>query len=220
MCDLGNARLLPRRHEHQKGQHQQDQAGREALLANSFRRLSSSGKREFRTRPPVPVRRAPGPPAVQCLQHETHLRTDPDHDDQDPPNPADRCLAGLQRRPRRPEHRGERGQRQAASGLQRGRLQVRAGQRRDQVHAGNPSEPILLPLLPCCDDPQDPEAERQRPVARRVLLEAPAVYVPLGVVLELEWVIAASTGSSPSPSAKLSSTCWAYRMSRWSDGKR
>jgi predicted nucleic-acid-binding protein len=40
-----------------------------------------------------------------------------------------------------------------------------------------------------CDDPQDPEAERQRPVARRVVLESPAVYVPLSVVLELEWVM-------------------------------
>lgn len=40
-----------------------------------------------------------------------------------------------------------------------------------------------------CDDPQDPEAERQRPVARRIVLESPAVYVPLSVVLELEWVM-------------------------------
>ncbi len=40
-----------------------------------------------------------------------------------------------------------------------------------------------------CDDPSDPEAERQRPVARRVLLESRAVYVPLTVVLELEWVM-------------------------------
>lgn len=40
-----------------------------------------------------------------------------------------------------------------------------------------------------CDDPSDPEAERQRPVARRVLLESRAVYVPLTVVLEFEWVM-------------------------------
>jgi predicted nucleic-acid-binding protein len=40
-----------------------------------------------------------------------------------------------------------------------------------------------------CDDPQDPEAERQRPVARRVVLESSAVYVALSVVLELEWVM-------------------------------
>lgn len=40
-----------------------------------------------------------------------------------------------------------------------------------------------------CDDPSDPEADRQRPVARRVLLESRAVYVPLTVVLELEWVM-------------------------------
>jgi predicted nucleic-acid-binding protein len=40
-----------------------------------------------------------------------------------------------------------------------------------------------------CDDPEDPEAARQRPAARRVLLESPAVYVPLSVILELEWVM-------------------------------
>ena len=40
-----------------------------------------------------------------------------------------------------------------------------------------------------CDDPGDPEAKRQRPVARRVLFESAAVYVPLTVVLELEWVM-------------------------------
>ena len=40
-----------------------------------------------------------------------------------------------------------------------------------------------------CDDPQDPEAERQRPIARRIVLESSAVYVPLSVVLELEWVM-------------------------------
>jgi predicted nucleic-acid-binding protein len=40
-----------------------------------------------------------------------------------------------------------------------------------------------------CDDSQDPEAERQRPVARRLVLESSAVYVPLTVVLELEWVM-------------------------------
>lgn len=40
-----------------------------------------------------------------------------------------------------------------------------------------------------CDDPSDPEAKRQRPQARRVLLESSAVFVPLSVVLELEWVM-------------------------------
>jgi predicted nucleic-acid-binding protein len=40
-----------------------------------------------------------------------------------------------------------------------------------------------------CDDPQDHDAERQRPVARRVVLESPAEYLPLSVVLELEWVM-------------------------------
>ncbi len=40
-----------------------------------------------------------------------------------------------------------------------------------------------------CDDPSDPEARQQRPLARRVLLESSAVFVPLSVVLELEWVM-------------------------------
>lgn len=40
-----------------------------------------------------------------------------------------------------------------------------------------------------CDDPADQQAARQRPVARRVLLESPSVFVPTGVVLELEWVM-------------------------------
>ncbi len=39
------------------------------------------------------------------------------------------------------------------------------------------------------DDPSDPEAQHQRPVARRVLLESPALFVPLTVVLEFEWVM-------------------------------
>lgn len=40
-----------------------------------------------------------------------------------------------------------------------------------------------------CDDPEDPEAVRQRPVARRIVLESTALFVPLTVVLELEWVM-------------------------------
>lgn len=40
-----------------------------------------------------------------------------------------------------------------------------------------------------CDDPSDPEAARQRPRARRVMLESPSLFVPLTVVLELEWVM-------------------------------
>lgn len=44
------------------------------------------------------------------------------------------------------------------------------------------------------DDPTDPDAARQRPIARRVLGEANAVWVPLTVVLELEWVVRAFYG--------------------------
>jgi predicted nucleic-acid-binding protein len=40
-----------------------------------------------------------------------------------------------------------------------------------------------------CDDPDDPEARRQRPRARRVMLESGAVFVPQSVILELEWVM-------------------------------
>jgi predicted nucleic-acid-binding protein len=40
-----------------------------------------------------------------------------------------------------------------------------------------------------CDDPDDAEAARQRPRARRVMLESAAIFVPLSVVLELEWVM-------------------------------
>lgn len=40
-----------------------------------------------------------------------------------------------------------------------------------------------------CDDPDDPEAARQRPIARRVMIDSAAVFVPLTVVLELEWVM-------------------------------
>ena len=39
-----------------------------------------------------------------------------------------------------------------------------------------------------CDDPQDPQAARQRPIARRVIVESPSLFVPLTVVLELECV--------------------------------
>jgi predicted nucleic-acid-binding protein len=40
-----------------------------------------------------------------------------------------------------------------------------------------------------CDDPRDPEAKRQRPIARRIVVESGSLYVPLTVVLELEWVM-------------------------------
>ena len=40
-----------------------------------------------------------------------------------------------------------------------------------------------------CDDPDDPEAVRQMPVARRVMVESESLFVPLTVILELEWVM-------------------------------
>jgi len=44
------------------------------------------------------------------------------------------------------------------------------------------------------DDPSDPEAARQRPIARRVFESSAAIFVPLTVVLELEWVLRAFYG--------------------------
>ena len=44
------------------------------------------------------------------------------------------------------------------------------------------------------DDPSDPEAGRQRPIAHRLLTESAQVFVPLTVVLELEWVLRAFYG--------------------------
>ena len=44
------------------------------------------------------------------------------------------------------------------------------------------------------DDPADPQAAKQRPIARRVLAESASLFVPTTVVLELEWVLRAFYG--------------------------
>lgn len=44
------------------------------------------------------------------------------------------------------------------------------------------------------EDSSDPEAARQRPIARRILGDPSGVWVPLTVVLELEWVVRAFYG--------------------------
>jgi predicted nucleic-acid-binding protein len=44
------------------------------------------------------------------------------------------------------------------------------------------------------EDPNDPEAAKQRPIARRILTDSPHLFVPLTVVLELEWVLRAFYG--------------------------
>ncbi|MDO9103430.1 MAG: type II toxin-antitoxin system VapC family toxin [Methylovulum sp.] len=41
------------------------------------------------------------------------------------------------------------------------------------------------------DDPNDPEAVKQRPIARRIMTESQQLFVPLTVILELEWVLRA-----------------------------
>ncbi len=48
-----------------------------------------------------------------------------------------------------------------------------------------------------CNDPDDPEAAKQRPLARKVMLGSPAVFVPVTVILELEWVMRAFYGTPP-----------------------
>ncbi len=40
-----------------------------------------------------------------------------------------------------------------------------------------------------CDDPDDPEAKRQRPLARRLMIGSDAIFVPLTVILEFECVM-------------------------------
>ena len=40
-----------------------------------------------------------------------------------------------------------------------------------------------------CDDLNDPEAERQRPLVLRLFREAEAMFVPVTVILEFEWVM-------------------------------
>jgi len=44
------------------------------------------------------------------------------------------------------------------------------------------------------DDPGDPEAAKQRLIARPVITESPSLFVPLTVILELEWVLRAFYG--------------------------
>ncbi|MGH8547616.1 MAG: type II toxin-antitoxin system VapC family toxin, partial [Methylococcales bacterium] len=44
------------------------------------------------------------------------------------------------------------------------------------------------------DDPQDPEAAKQGPIARRIITESLALFVALTVILELEWVLRAFYG--------------------------
>ena len=46
------------------------------------------------------------------------------------------------------------------------------------------------------DDPSDPESVKQRAVALSLLTESAEVFVPLTVVLELEWVLRAFYGFS------------------------
>jgi predicted nucleic-acid-binding protein len=44
------------------------------------------------------------------------------------------------------------------------------------------------------DDPADQESAAQRPIARRLIADSAQVFVPLTVILELEWVLRAFYG--------------------------
>lgn len=44
------------------------------------------------------------------------------------------------------------------------------------------------------DDPNDPQAAKQRPIARRIMTDSTQLFVPLTVILELEWVLRAFYG--------------------------
>ncbi len=81
-------------------------------------------------------------------------------------------------------------------------------------------------------DPADPEAARQRSIAHRLLTESPQVFVPLTVILELEWVLRAFYGfadedsrigrASPMPwpgsqrgwTSPMRYTCWPAAIAR------
>lgn len=44
------------------------------------------------------------------------------------------------------------------------------------------------------NDPNDPEAAHQQSLARQIFAESPSLFVPLTVILELEWVLRAFYG--------------------------
>jgi predicted nucleic-acid-binding protein len=53
------------------------------------------------------------------------------------------------------------------------------------------------------NDPNDPEAARQRPIALKVLTESRQLFVPLTVILELEWVLRAFYGFTSNDFARV-----------------
>lgn len=48
-----------------------------------------------------------------------------------------------------------------------------------------------------CEDLDDPEADRQRVIARKLMVESKSIFVPVTVVLEFEWVMRAFYEASP-----------------------
>ena len=53
------------------------------------------------------------------------------------------------------------------------------------------------------DDPDDTQSARQRTLARRIFSESPALFVPLTVVIEFEWVARAFYELTPDQFAPL-----------------
>lgn len=47
------------------------------------------------------------------------------------------------------------------------------------------------------NDPTDPEADRQGILAKKLITQSPQIFVPLTVILELEWVLRAFYGFTP-----------------------
>jgi predicted nucleic-acid-binding protein len=52
------------------------------------------------------------------------------------------------------------------------------------------------------DDPSDPEAKRQRPIARRLMQDTAGIFVSVTVVLELAWILKSLYGFAPGDTAR------------------
>jgi predicted nucleic-acid-binding protein len=62
------------------------------------------------------------------------------------------------------------------------------------------------------DDPNDPEAAKQRPIARRILTESKSLFVPLTVILELNGFYVRSIILMQTTFVMLLNICWGLLM--------
>ncbi len=53
------------------------------------------------------------------------------------------------------------------------------------------------------DDPSDPEAKRQRPIAHRLMQGSAGIFVSVTVVLELAWILKSIYGFAPGDTANV-----------------